>query len=107
MTRGRGDDAYRYGKKIKLDFSANVYNHADLTGLQQHLAANMDCIRRYPEPEAYELEWKLSEHLDIPREYAASISTSSAMRIRTACRIWAKTASTGCAIPITRQATCS
>ena len=69
MTRGQGDDAYRYGKKIKLDFSANVYNHADLTGLQQHLAANMDCIRRYPEPEAYELEWKLSEHLDIPREY--------------------------------------
>ena len=69
MITGHVDDANRYGGRIRLDFSANIYNHADLTGLQQYLAEHLDCIRHYPEPEPYELEWKLSEQLGIPREY--------------------------------------
>lgn len=55
MINGHGDDLYRYGD-IRSNFSSNVYNHVDHTGLKMHLASKMDCIRSYPEPEPYTLE---------------------------------------------------
>ena len=27
MIDGHGDDAYKYGQKIRINFSSNVYNH--------------------------------------------------------------------------------
>lgn len=69
MIHGHGDDAYRYGDKIRLDFSSNIYNHADLHGLEDHLTKHIDsCLRHYPEPEPGELEWILAEQHHIPRE---------------------------------------
>lgn len=39
MIFGHGDDAYRYGAQIKMDFSSNIYFGADLSGLQAHWQA--------------------------------------------------------------------
>ena len=55
MIEGHGDDAYKY-KAIKINFSSNVYNHVDHSGLHQHLFQQMESIRTYPEPEPYSLE---------------------------------------------------
>ena len=37
MIYGHGDDAFRYGEKIKMNFSSNVYSGADLSALKEHL----------------------------------------------------------------------
>lgn len=69
MIHGHGDDATRYGDKVRLDFSSNSYNHADLQGLEDHLAKHMDdCLRHHPESEPRELEWMLAEQLHVPSE---------------------------------------
>lgn len=67
MIEGHGDDAYKY-KAIKINFSSNVYNHVDHSGLYQHLFRRMDRIRRYPEPEPYSLEKVLAERLHLSPE---------------------------------------
>ena len=65
MIYGHGDDAYRYGSSIRLDFSSNIYNHADLAGLKEHLATRMDLIAHYPEPEPHGVEQLLASQLGI------------------------------------------
>ena len=65
MIFGHGDDSYRYGDKIKMDFSTNLPTFADLSELKEHLASRLDVIRSYPEPEARELEGMLAEELGI------------------------------------------
>jgi threonine-phosphate decarboxylase len=37
MIEGHGDDLYKYGKKIVSNFSSNVYNRIDHSGLYQRL----------------------------------------------------------------------
>lgn len=66
MVFGHGDDTYRYGDKIKMNFSSNIYQKADLTGLKAHLATCMDVITHYPEPQAEALEALIAERLGIP-----------------------------------------
>ena len=66
MIYGHGDDIYRYGDKIKMNFSSNIYQKADLTELKDYLATRLDAIGNYPEPEARELEALIAERLDIP-----------------------------------------
>ena len=61
MIFGHGDDAYRYGDKIRWNFSSCMYGQADLSALQRHLSACMDCITTYPEPEPLELEAMIAE----------------------------------------------
>ncbi|MBQ8713467.1 MAG: pyridoxal phosphate-dependent class II aminotransferase [Prevotella sp.] len=65
MIFGHGDDAYRYGDKVKMDFSSNLPRFADLSALKAHLATKLDVISAYPEPEASELEAMLAEKLGI------------------------------------------
>ena len=65
MRFGHGDDAYRYGKQIKIDFSSNVYYGADLSGLQAHLASRFGIVGHYPEPEPVSLEKILAEKLGV------------------------------------------
>ena len=65
MIIGHGDDAYRFDRQIRANFSSNVYGHVDLTPLKEHLAARMDVIGNYPEPEPYTLEAALAERLGI------------------------------------------
>ena len=65
MIYGHGDDTYRYGEKIKMNFSSNIYQKADLTELKQYLTTCLDAIGNYPEPEPKELEEMIAEKLEI------------------------------------------
>ena len=65
MTYGHGDDTYRYGDQIKMNFSSNIFQRADLSGLKDYLATRLDAIGNYPEPEPRELEAMIAEKLEI------------------------------------------
>jgi threonine-phosphate decarboxylase len=66
MIFGHGDDLYRFGNKVKINFSSNIYQKADLTELKQHLASRLNAIMHYPAPVAQELETMIAEKLGIP-----------------------------------------
>lgn len=55
MIDGHGDDIYRY-EGIRMNFSSNIYAHADLTELEAYLCHHLDLIRSYPEPSSHSLE---------------------------------------------------
>jgi threonine-phosphate decarboxylase len=56
MIEGHGDDIYRYGDLVKINFSSNIYQHADLTALKEHIMAHFDAVSHYPEPTPVSLE---------------------------------------------------
>lgn len=66
MIFGHGDDTYRYGDQVKMNFSSNIYQKADLSELEAYLAQHLDAIRHYPAPVAQELETMIAEKLGIP-----------------------------------------
>ena len=66
MIYGHGDDAFRYGEKIKMNFSSNVYSGADLSELKVHLMQHFDVVSHYPEPQPHALEEILANHLGVP-----------------------------------------
>lgn len=68
MIYGHGDDAFRYGDKIKMNFSSNVYSRADYSELREYLWAHFDVVGHYPEPDARTLERMLSERLSVPED---------------------------------------
>ena len=74
MIQGHGDDAYRFERPIRANFSSNVYAHVDLEPLKAHLRASLESIGRYPEPEPYTLEARLAERLGVP---AATLCVTS------------------------------
>ena len=76
MIQGHGDDAYRFGRPIRANFSSNVYGHVDLAPLKAHLRTRLDAIGHYPEPEPYTLEKALADRLGI--DSAAVCVTSGA-----------------------------
>ena len=55
MIQGHGDDTWRY-TDIRINFSSNIYAHADLSELQAHLCRNISLIGHYPEPEPHHWE---------------------------------------------------
>lgn len=65
MTDGHGDDLYRYSN-IRLNFSSNIYNHLDHSGLDAFLSERIGSVHSYPEPvpESLESEWALRMGLD-------------------------------------------
>ena len=66
MIFGHGDDTYRYGDKVKINFSSNIYQKADLTALEAYLSQHLDAIRHYPAPVAQELEEIIAAKLEVP-----------------------------------------
>lgn len=60
MIVGHGDDLWRFGRPIVANFSSNVYGGVDRTALKEHLAASLEAISHYPEPEPYTLERALA-----------------------------------------------
>ena len=56
MIEGHGDDIYRYDDLVKINFSTNIYQHADLTALKEFLKGRLDLIGNYPEPQPRSLE---------------------------------------------------
>lgn len=61
MIEGHGDDSYKYPHPITSNFSSNVYNKVDLSGLHAHLCQRIADISSYPEPEPYTLEARLAK----------------------------------------------
>ena len=66
MIFGHGDDTYRYGDQVKINFSSNIYQKADLSELEAYLSQHLDAIRHYPAPIAQELEEMIAAKLEIP-----------------------------------------
>ena len=56
MIEGHGDDIYRYDELVKMNFSSNIYQHADHSALKAHLAEHLDLINNYPAPRPRQLE---------------------------------------------------
>ncbi len=56
MIEGHGDDFYRYGELVKMNFSSTIYQHADHSALKAHLAEHLDLINFYPSPRPRQLE---------------------------------------------------
>lgn len=56
MVEGHGDDIYRYGELVKMNFSSNIYQHADHSALKAYLAEHLDLINNYPAPRPRQLE---------------------------------------------------
>lgn len=67
MITTHGDDIYRYDS-IRLNFSSNICTQTDLSALTRHLAACLDKIRSYPEPEAYTLEHMIAEREGVDKK---------------------------------------
>jgi len=56
MIEGHGDDIYRYDDLVKMNFSSNIYQHADHSKLKAYLMEHFDVLTNYPEPEPHSLE---------------------------------------------------
>ena len=67
MITGHGDDIHEY-EGIRMNFSSNVYAHADLQPLLDHLRSRVGLIANYPEPEPLSLERKLAEKMGVAAE---------------------------------------
>ena len=67
MITGHGDDIHGY-EGISMNFSSNIYAHADITPLVEHLRGEMGKICNYPEPEALTLEAKIAEKEGVDAE---------------------------------------
>ncbi|MDO4164917.1 MAG: pyridoxal phosphate-dependent class II aminotransferase [Bacteroides sp.] len=68
MLQGHGDDSYQYTRPITANFSSNVYNRIDLSGLKTYLCEHIDIIGNYPEPEPYTLESRLAKQYRLSAE---------------------------------------
>ena len=68
MILGHGDDAFRFDRPIRADFSSNVYQNVDLGALKEHLKDRLDAIGHYPEPEPYRLEAAIAASCGIATE---------------------------------------
>ena len=67
MITGHGDDIHGY-EGIRMNFSSNIYAHADITPMVEHLRGEMGKICNYPEPEALTLEAKIAEKEGVDAE---------------------------------------
>lgn len=68
MIDGHGDDLFRFGDKIKINFSTNIPQAVDHSGLLTHLAKAGAVFKNYPEPEPRSVEQKLATLHDIDAE---------------------------------------
>lgn len=56
MIEGHGDDLHRYGGRVRVNFSTNIPQHADHSGLLSHLARCGAAVSNYPEPAPHSVE---------------------------------------------------
>ncbi len=61
MIDGHGDDLWRYGTKVKHNFSTNIHSAFDHTPLMIKLAESMSAVTSYPEPKPISVEKKLAD----------------------------------------------
>ena len=80
MIEGHGDDVYKYGKKIVSNFSSNVYNRIDHSGLYQRLNERLSTICSYPEPMPYSLESEIARRYSLtPRQVCVTNGATEAI----------------------------
>lgn len=65
MTDGHGDDLFRFGDKIKINFSTNIPQRVDHSGLMRHLAKVGAIFSNYPEPEPVSEERRIAQCLGV------------------------------------------
>lgn len=68
MIEGHGDDLYRYGDKVRYNFSTNIISGADHSGLIRYLHSVMEKIGNYPEPAPFSLERMIAEKIGVRPE---------------------------------------
>ena len=79
MINGHGDDAYRY-TAIHANFSSNVYNRIDHSGLYQRLNERLSTICSYPEPMPYSLESEIARRYSLtPRQVCVTNGATEAI----------------------------
>lgn len=62
MIEGHGDDLYLYGgDRVIHNFSSNILQKVDHSGLMAHIASQPDLLSNYPEPAPVSVERKLEE----------------------------------------------
>lgn len=61
MIDGHGDDLWRYGGRVKHNFSTNIHSAFDHSPLMAHIASSADAILSYPEPEPVSVEKKIAD----------------------------------------------
>ncbi len=61
MIDGHGDDLWRYGGKVKSNFSTNIYLSFDHAPLMDMLGGADDAVSSYPEPEPRSVEEALAK----------------------------------------------
>ena len=80
MIEGHGDDLYKFGKKIVSNFSSNVYNRIDHSGLYQRLNERLSTICSYPEPMPYSLESEIARRYSLtPRQVCVTNGATEAI----------------------------
>ena len=80
MIEGHGDDLYKYGKKIVSNFSSNVYNRIDHSGLYHRLNERLSTICSYPEPMPYSLESEIARRYSLtPRQVCVTNGATEAI----------------------------
>ncbi len=65
MIEGHGDDLFLYGNKIRVNFSTNIPQSANHTGLLRYLATCGDIFSHYPEPEPWSVEQLLADKYSV------------------------------------------
>lgn len=60
MIDGHGDDLWRYGAKVKHNFSTNIHSAFDHSPLMAKLAESVSAVTGYPEPEPISVEKRLA-----------------------------------------------
>lgn len=67
MLQGHGDDIYQY-PEIRMNFSSNIYAHAEMSELKAHLCQHIHLIDNYPEPSPRSLERLIAGKYGIPSD---------------------------------------
>ncbi|MTK54290.1 aminotransferase class I/II-fold pyridoxal phosphate-dependent enzyme [Paludibacter sp.] len=88
MIEGHGNDLYRYGDKVKSDFSSNVAARRVPDALLAFLATQLETIATYPEPDSETLRNALGSrlHVDANQVFVANGSVEAFYTIAAAFR---------------------
>lgn len=68
MIEGHGDDIYRYGDKVKYNFSSNICVVDDHTHIMGHISRDIRVLGSYPEPYPASLESALAAKFGVAPE---------------------------------------
>lgn len=68
MIDGHGDDSFRYGTRIRHNFSTNICSDVDHSALIDFLAKKAACIKSYPEPRPESIEARIAGKLGIDKD---------------------------------------